>query len=264
MFIISKGVILLTMIIQFVTTVLLAFLLLGCIDASSNYSNVYLFNYKFNSSSSLYQHLTLDSNSTSTNSTSTASSFLDSDLSKISVKVGYMALCISADDFQQCSSYVDLQSIPQLTISFFETKFNLLDIAQTFHTFIVHPRLLMASMIFTLAILIILCYLVLPICFGTLTIKRIGLLLSFTNMMLWGLGTMLQHQLVIATTKLLTGASFEVVEVGRGQRAETMTWVSFSFLIVVFLSFVMMNYAARRNLRGANGSGKKSVIMEKV
>lgn len=75
---------------------------------------------------------------------------------------------------------------------------------------------------------------------------------------------MLQHQLVIATTKLLTGASFEVVEVGRGQRAETMTWVSFSFLIVVFLSFVMMNYAARRNLRGANGSGKKSVIIEKV
>lgn len=229
MFIISKGFILLIMIIQFVTTVLLAFLLLGCINTSSNYSNVYLFSYNFNSSSSLYQHLTLDSNSTSTNSTSTTSSILDSYLSKISVKVGYLALCISADDFQQCTSYVDLQSIPQLTITFLETKFNLLDFAQTFHTFIIHSRLLMASIILTLAILIILCYLVLPIYFGTLTIKRIGLLLSFTNMMIWGLGTMLQHQLVFATTKLLTGASFDVVDVGRGQRAETMTWVAFSF-----------------------------------
>lgn len=75
---------------------------------------------------------------------------------------------------------------------------------------------------------------------------------------------MLQHQLVFATTKLLTGASFDVVDVGRGQRAETMTWVAFSFLIVVFLSFVMMNYAAMRNLRGTNDGGKKSVIMEKA
>ncbi|KAG5419732.1 hypothetical protein I9W82_001612 [Candida metapsilosis] len=253
MFIISKGVTLLTIIIQFIATVLLAFLLLGCIDTSSNYSNIYLFNYKFNSSSSLYQHLTLDSNSTSTtNSSSTSStSILDSDLSKISVKVGYLALCLSANDLQQCTSYTNLQSIPQLTITFLETKFNLLNIAQTFHSSIVHSHLLMASIILTLATLVILCYLILPISFGASIMKRIGLLLTFINMMLWGLGSMLQHQSVNATTKLLSGASFEVVQVSRGQRAETMTWVAFSFLIVVFLSFVMMNYVAMKNSRAA-------------
>ena len=77
---------------------------------------------------------------------------------------------------------------------------------------------------------------------------------------------MLQHQLVNATTKLMSGVSFEIVEVGRGQRAETMTWVAFSFLIVVFLSFVMMNYVAMKSLKkkGGGGEEKKGVIMEKV
>ncbi|KAI5968601.1 hypothetical protein CANMA_002346 [Candida margitis] len=235
---------------------------------SSNYSNVYLFTYKFNSSSSLYQHLTLDSNTTETSinttTTTTTNSPLDSELSNISVKVGYLALCLSAKDIQQCTSYVNLNTIPQLTITFLETDFNLLNIAQTFHESIVHSRLLMASILLTLALLLILCYLVLPISLGALGVKRVGLVLSFANMMLWGLGSMLQHQSVNATTKVLSEASFQVVQVERGQRAETITWVAFSFLIVVFLSFVMTNYAAKKNLRGANTFGKKGAVMEKV
>lgn len=264
MFIISKGVILLTIIIQFTATVLLVFLLLGCVDTSSSYSNVYLFNYKFNSSSLLYQHLTLDLNSTNS-TTSTTTSILDADLSTISVKVGYLAFCISSEELEQCISNANLANIPQMSVTFLETKFDLLNIAQTFHNSIVHSHLLMASVILTLTILVILCYLILPVSFGAVVVKKIGLVLTFINMILWGLGSMLQHQLVNATTKLISGVSFEIVEVGRGQRAETMTWVAFSFLIVVFLSFVMMNYVAMKSLKKkGGGEEKKGVIMEKV
>ncbi|KAI5956807.1 hypothetical protein KGF54_000424 [Candida jiufengensis] len=238
MFVLSKSIILLTIILQFISTVLLAFLLLGCIDSSSNYSNVYLINYKFNSSSSLYQHLTLNSNSTTT-------------LSDISVKIGYLGVCLSIDNDLKCTTYKTLDSIPSYTLTFLSNQFNLLNIAQIFKD-IVHPHLLMSSIILTLLCLLILCYILLPLP-GRLVVNKFGLLVSFLNMMLWGLGAMLQVQSCKSATKLLQESSFGLVMSSNGSRAEIMTWVAFSFISVVFLCMVLSNWIDFRTKRVANG-----------
>ena len=106
-----KFTIVFTIIIQFITAALLSFLLLGCIDTSSNYSNVYLLSYKFNQSSPLYDYLSTSINwsitTTTTNNNSTA-------IDELSVKVGYMGVCLSSSSKDiSCTTYTGLDSFPK-------------------------------------------------------------------------------------------------------------------------------------------------------
>ncbi|KAI5963025.1 uncharacterized protein KGF55_002817 [Candida pseudojiufengensis] len=242
-FVISKSIILLTIILQFIATALLAFLLLSCIDTSSNYSNVYLIDYKFNSSSSLYQHLTIKSNSTTLN-----------DLDDISIKVGYLGVCLSIKDDLKCTTYKTLNSIPSYTLNFLSNQFNLLQIAQTFET-IIHPHLLMSCIFLTLACLLILCYILLPLP-GRIIMNKIGLFISFINLMLWGLGSMLQVQSCKTAINLLSDSSFGLISSKIGTRAEIMTWIAFSFNFVVFLCMLLSNWIDFRARKVVTSMGK--------
>ncbi|KAI3404187.2 hypothetical protein KGF56_002948 [Candida oxycetoniae] len=243
-FAISKPMLFLTIIIQFIATVLLSFLLLGCINTSSNYSSVYLFQYKYNSSSTLYKNL---SPSLSTNITATTSASNSTLLSDVHVSIGYLAACIDIATQKTCTYYSQIQNIPQFSISFDGVNFNLLNIATSFNE-ICHPHLLMATIILTLVCLIILCYMILPLPFRPY-MEKFGALLSFINLLLWGLGAMLQLQSVKTSDKMVQQSSFDLISGVSGSRAEIMTWISFAFNFIVFASLLLMNWQRFRTNR---------------
>lgn len=60
--------------------------------------------------------------------------------------------------------------------------------------------------------------------------------LSFILLLLWGLGSMLQHQAVVTSVEMMQQSSFQLLIGTRGGRAEAMTWTAFSFILVMFLS----------------------------
>lgn len=228
-----KFTIVFTIIIQFITAALLSFLLLGCIDTSSNYSNVYLLSYKFNQSSPLYDYLSTSSNSsittTTTNNNSTA-------IDELSVKVGYMGVCLSSSSKDiSCTTYTGLDSFPKFSISMLSGDLDLVQLAQSFSN-ICHPRILLTTIILTLIGLIILCYCVIPIVPGKSIMKKLNAGLSFILLLLWGLGSMLQHQAVVTSVEMMQQSSFQLLIGTRGGRAEAMTWTAFSFILVMFLS----------------------------
>ena len=258
-FVKSKALLLLTIIIQFIATVLLSFLLLGCIDISSNYSNVYLLNYSFNTSSPAIQQLALPTQNANTNSSTTNLSpiFYNSNatLSDVQVRVGYLASCLIIGDDKSCSYYTSMPQLPQLSLDLTNNVvFNLLDIAKSFSE-LCHPHMLMTTVILTLITLVTLCYLILPLPFHAV-VEKFGLGVGFINMFLCGLGAMLQHQVVETTEKLLKEMSFGVLKGMSGTRAENMTWVAFSFCTCVFLSLVGMNWTRmkleKKSKKGGN------------
>lgn len=228
-----KFTIVFTIIIQFIAAALLSFLLLGCIDTSSNYSNVYLLSYKFNQSSPLYDYLS--TTTVSTNSSSSTNSTAIDEL--LSVKIGYMGVCLSSSQKDiSCTTYTQLDSFPKFSISILSGHLDLIQLAQSFSSNICHPRILLTTIILTLINLLLLCYCVIPIVPGKSFMKKINTGLSFILLLLWGLGSMLQHQAVISSVEMMHQSSFQLIIGSKGGRAEAMTWTAFSFILIVFLS----------------------------
>ncbi|RCK57766.1 Factor-induced gene 1 protein [Candida viswanathii] len=253
MTLLSKGLIVLTVVIQFIATVLLSFLLLGCIDSSSSYSNVYLLNYKFNLTSPLYDSLSTQSNS-SINSTS---------LDDLSVRVGYMGVCLSLDDDLTCTTYDQLQSFPSYSISIMSASLDLVQLAESFSS-ICHPRILLATIVLTLISLILLCYLLIPLVPGKFLVTKINALFTFLNLLLWGLGSMLQHQAVNTSAVMMQESSFQLLVGSSGGRAEAMTWTAFSFILIVFLSMCFGTWSEFRRRRAAAMVAAPPPVMQKV
>ena len=221
----SKVLIVLTVVIQFIAATLLSFLLLGCIDSSSNYSNVYLLYYKFNLTSPLYDNLSTNF-STTMNSTS---------LDNLSVRVGYLGVCLSMDKDTRCTTYSQLETFQSYSISILSGKLDLVQLAETFSS-ICHPRILFTTIVLTLVSLLLLCYLLIPLVPGKFLITKINVFFTFLNLLLWGLGSMLQHQAVNTSAVMMQQSSFELLVGSSGSKAEVMTWTAFSFIFIVFLS----------------------------
>ncbi|EMG45704.1 FIG1 Factor-induced gene 1 protein [Candida maltosa Xu316] len=222
---ISKFSIFITVIIQFIATVLLSFLLLGCIDTSSNFSNVYLIDYKFNSTSLLYNHLSSSSNSSIHSTT----------LDDLSVRIGYMGVCLHHGEDLACTSYSALETFQDYSISMLSANLDLVQLAESFSS-ICHPRMLLSTIVLTLVSLVFLCYCIIPIVPGKFLVKKINAVVTFLNIMLWGLGSMLERQAVATSMVMMEESSFQLLSVSKGGRAEAITWTAFSFLLVVFLS----------------------------
>ncbi|ODV81838.1 membrane fusion mating protein FIG1 [Suhomyces tanzawaensis NRRL Y-17324] len=220
--------------IAFTTTFLLGFLLLGSTDTASVYSNVYLTSLQFNQSSEFLPNIQSALNATRKGY-----------MADMSIKIGYLSYCMTVQGNSTCTGFgtgadsriagvsivpTSLEKAPQLDLVAISKSFNQ----------VCHPNLLMTVVIVTILTMIVLCYSAIPVVPGKRVAHKVSCFMSFANLILWGLGLMLQHEAVSSAGRIIGPSSMGMLEVLKGKRADAMTWIAFTFILVIFLNTVMV------------------------
>lgn len=225
------------LILLIITVFLLTFLLLGCTDTVSTYSKVYLTKLKFNQTSDVYSNI----------EAAYKGSNISTKLAEMSLSVGYLGVCVDIDDSLQCTSYKDLDSISNYTgISIIPTtkkgtgnQLNLVTLAKSFRN-VCYANVLLATIALTLLLLLVMFWNVIPLIPGKPLAKKVACVLSAVTVLVWGLGSMLQHEATKAAHHIINPASMNTLSSSIGKRAEAMTWTAFSFLIIVCIGSVFI------------------------
>lgn len=232
---------LLTILLGFIVPVLLSFLLLGCVGTTPIYSQVYLARLEFNQTSDLYPRVKAYYETVKLRNVT--------DLSSIVFKIGYLGTCIEIDETTTCLKISNLQDIIEDNgiplISQSSSKVNLVEITQNYSNS-THPTILIISIIIAIMILLLLCYINLPLVPGTVTVRYIIMVLSILMTLLWGLGSMLQMTAVTTAQNIIGPASLNLIQLSRGTRAQAMTWTVFSMIFLVTLAIGFMIISNRK------------------
>lgn len=190
---------------------LLSFLLVGCYSPSLTYSLVYLLKLLFNETADFWQNRTLP---------------------EISLRAGYLAMCVNLDSAMECVAAHNLTALySSSSIVLDEGTISLTDISSALSD-VCNPRVLICCIIMSLALIVLILWLAIPLVPAKLFVRRVTLGLGVLTVLLWGLGAMLQHQTVLTTVKLVEVSSMGLITSSRGGRAEAMTWTAFLFLAV--------------------------------
>lgn len=243
LFTIDRLVKLFTVLLAFISTVLLAFLLLGCVGTALMYSLVYLAQLEFNETSDLYSRV--EAYYGSSNS---------SNLSSIAINIGYTSACIRTGDSSTCSKYgvlhdyVGNTAVPLISNS--SSRLDLIELTEKYSNSS-HPNILIATIIVMIVILLLLCYVSLPFVPGVFMVRYGIVGLSVLMSLLWGLGAMLQYSAVTAAQEVVGPASMYLVQLSRGTRADAMTWTAFAMIVVVAIGsgFTLMTDLRRANAK---------------
>lgn len=219
-----------------ITTFLLSFLLLGCSKTSSTYSSVYLISYKYNSSSSFYS--LIESAYNKKNLTG---------YEDMEVRANYLSICVIINDDETCTSRGDLSQYTGLTkvniysqTSNSSTSLDLVNLASDFSNEVVHPYVLITTLILTLTLMLCIFYLIVPGLPKKSLINKFNLVLSLTLVLLWGLGAMWSHVAANSGQLLVENSSMGIIAASVGKRAAAMTWAAFAFLTIVGISVISM------------------------
>ncbi|EDO17460.1 hypothetical protein Kpol_1037p57 [Vanderwaltozyma polyspora DSM 70294] len=227
---------------NFITIFLTVFLLIGCY--STHHDSTFLVRYKFNSESSFYPVL---QNSFATESAETKG------LEKIVVKSGYMGICIdkipsnfnstskticySRSAIEKTKLYNDvsltLLNIQSTNSTSTPSKINILELAKLTSDNVIHPYVLMATIVLTILMFILLVYVTVPYELPfKLYINQLLLVWSSALVLLWGMGATSTHIGAHASKDFIPAASLGIISVHVGKKAGTMAWFSFAFLLI--------------------------------
>lgn len=236
-FLIKKLTKLFLLVLLIITTFLLTFLLIGCTDKSSTYSNVYLTKLQFNESSELYSNI----------QAAYKGSNISTKISEMSLRVGYLGVCLNIDKSFTCTNYKELNSVSDYTgISIIPTskkssgdQINLVDLAHNFRD-VCYSNVLFAAVALTLLSLIVVFWIAIPLVPGKSLARKVSCFLTAADVLVWGLGSMLQHEATKAAKHLVGPASMNTISATVGKQAEAMTWTAFSFLLIVCIGSVFI------------------------
>ncbi|KAG7711390.1 hypothetical protein KL914_000032 [Ogataea haglerorum] len=251
-FFLRKGPKLLVLLLLVINIFLLAFLLVGCSSSSSQYSNVYLVEYKFNQSSAFYNKIE-NAYSRSNND----------DLTSMRVLVGYRGICVKTDSATLCSTNIEKTNYKEIYpgVSLYNTDANstssslsLVDMAVEFNTKVTQPYILMASLVLTLFLLGSLLYAYIPLLPWKWVAPYTSFALSSVLCVLWGIGGMWAHVAAKSGAVIGTTASMTIIEGSIGHRAAAMIWSSFSFYVV---SLVCTSVGLAKQIRSKQESLEK-------
>lgn len=193
---------------------LLSFLLVGCYLPSLTYSLVYLLKLLFNETAGFSQ---------------------DQTLPDITLRAGYLAMCVNLDSTMECVAAHNLTALySSSSVALEEGTISLTDVSSALSD-VCNPRILICCIIMSLSLIVLILWLAIPLVPAKLFVRRVTLGLGVLTVLLWGLGAMLQHQTVLTTVKLVEVSSMGLITASRGGRAEAMTWTAFLFLSVATL-----------------------------
>lgn len=251
------------LVLNLITIFLTVFLLVGCSNMSNN--STFLVRYKFDESTPFYNVLQNAFNQS--NGTTKMSG-----LEKVSVASGYMGVCITniPKDYDKgvksiCYPRKDLKNTPlydDLSVELLNVPspdkkshqkeipiiLNILGIAETTSRHVVHPYILIITIILTMLTFLMLIYSAIPYLPFKYWMLRATLCLSALLVLFWGIGAMWTHVGIHACSKLVPSASMDILKVHRGIRAGAMSWVSFAFLLTQLGILWFLYLKDRKNL----------------
>lgn len=246
---------------------LTAFLLIGCYNETS--LSTFLVSYKFEKSSPFYSVI-----KSSFNSTTVRSNISLSGLENVEIKSGYMGVCLlnlpkdyDSDSQRICyprknlfntTVYSDLSiemfNLPSTNNSSSNSqnnvpiKLNILQLGQLTSVEIIHPYILMATVVLSCAMFLLIIYVTLPKLPKKQFMTRVLLAWSPVLTLLWGFGTMWTHVGINATSELAPAASMGIIKAKRGKKAATMSWCAFAFLLLDCLIIWALYFRDRKKL----------------
>ncbi|SMN21419.1 similar to Saccharomyces cerevisiae YBR040W FIG1 Integral membrane protein required for efficient mating [Maudiozyma saulgeensis] len=243
------------LLLNFITIFLTIFLLIGCYNSSQD--STFLVRYQINSKSSFYGSI----QSSFKESSSTVG------LEKVKIRAGFMGICIDkvpttynlqgTQETQICyprknltttNLYRDL-SIDLLTTSSNSSSasLNVLQLGELTSVNVIHPYLLMATIVLTIIMFLSLIYVIIPGLPGRNYLSLFLLLLSPTLVLISGMSAIWTHIGIHAAHKLVPAASMGMVSVYTGRKAASMMWFGFAFLMTICLILYGLKLKELRN-----------------
>lgn len=227
---------------NFIIIFLTIFLLVGCYNLSND--NTYLVRYEVDKASPFFDVI----------KTSFASQSRTEGLEKVKIRSGYMGICVekvpttynlqNEELTSYCYPRKNLTGTPlfnDMSIQLFNTnsknssnpiQLNILQLAQLTSVNVVHPYILMATIILTLIQFLTILYQILPYLPYKNQLNKFLLLLSPVLVLVWGMGAIWMHVGIHASSRLVPAASMGIINVYTGHKAASMAWFSFAFLLV--------------------------------
>lgn len=247
------------MLFNLVVIFLTIFLLVGCYNLSND--STFLVRYRFDSGSPFYSVIKNSFNRT--NSTTSLSG-----LQEVRIASGYMGVCVThipktydddvtsvcypRKDLANTSLYSDLSiemfELPSAKQTELPIKLNILELAEVTSRHVVHPYVLMATVILAMLMFLMIMYVTVPYLPFKYYVLRATLGCNAVLVLLWGIGAMWTHVGIHACSELVPGASMGILEVQKGIKAATMSWLSFAFLLVQLGIVWFLYLKDRKNL----------------
>lgn len=221
-----------TLVSLIIALFLLGFLLIGNVSTAPAYSSVFMIKLRFNTTADAFDELVTRNVSL---------------LADRYITANYMGICAGLENGKKvCSGAGNFTSLDQyLSVDVQGTKISLAEISLGF-TDACHPRLLVVSLIFVVLLLLTVLWCAIPLLPSKALVRKISVGLCLLNILIWGLGLMLQHQTVASAIRLVGPSSMGMVVASKGGRAEAMTWTAFAFLLVVLGMLVKLVYQDMR------------------
>ena len=243
---------------------LLIFLLIGCYNPSNQ--STFLVKYKFDDNSPFY---TIIEKSYEKSNTTLG-------LEEVIIRSGYMGVCIDNIPSQYssynnmttfsnsiCYARKNLSSVPlyrdleiqlsNIASSSSKTQssvvLNILKLAQLTSVNVIHPYVLMATVILTILMFLFILYVTVPKLPFKLAVNKFLLLLSSTIVLTWGIGAMWTHVGINASYRLVPSSSMNIITVNKGKKAAVMAWFSFAFLLLDSVVLWLIFLRDRKSLK---------------
>ncbi|ODQ63320.1 MFS general substrate transporter [Nadsonia fulvescens var. elongata DSM 6958] len=223
---------LITQIILFVVLILLIFLYTGCSSSPAAFSNLQLIKYSYSPAHGYLE--TIGARSNSINSTLTSS---------VEVRAGFSYVCVAEaqTDVIVCAHQSNLTAldnqIPTASLTTSNGRviyINLIDLAASFMTKIIHPTLPFAAIILVALALATNLWASLPLSmsFKAGWASLMAAIVTFVACIVWSVATIWIFVATRASTTLINEASVGLATASTGIRAAVMAWFSFAGLII--------------------------------
>jgi len=189
-------------------------------------------------------------------------------LEKVKIRAGFMGICIDkipttynlqgTQDTHICYPRKNLTTTSlyqDLSIDLFTTNnknntsasLNVLQLGELTSVNVIHPYLLMATIVLTIIMFLSLIYVIIPGLPGGNYMSLLLLILIPTLVLISGMSAVWTHIGIHAAHKLVPAASMGMVSVYTGRKAASMMWFGFAFLLVICLILYGLKLKELRN-----------------
>lgn len=163
------------------------------------------------------------------------------------VRANYLGICVSLDGEKSCSRRTDVSQFQNITgvnvyaqNSNSSTSLDLVALASELSNEVIHPQVLIATLVLSLVLMLTLFYVVVPGLPGKSYINKLNLVLAPMLALLWGLGAMWAHVAGNSEKTMVELSSMGIIKAHIGKKAEAMTWTPFAFMMMVAVGVVSL------------------------